>query len=172
MEKSPEKKATKVEKKVEKKPIISKKYLTPVGNKIQPIYELYYDEKSRKELVKKVGEQDIDDFIQKSSNATDMAYLIREAQRTGQYPIDENAKYGVDMTLMPTNIHELYKTTSDINKRFEGLDPKVQAAFGSAQAYKDAVLNGSAEKLIEQHFIKLAQDEAKKAIEKEKEGKE
>lgn len=147
--------------------LLSKGYITPVGNKIQPIYELEYDEKEKRELVKKTGEQDIDDFIQKSASSTDMAFLQREAIRTGQYPVDPRASYGVDMTLMPTNIHELFSTTSDINAHFSKLGEHAQKAFGTAEKYKEAVLNGSAEKILNQYFTKLAAEEAAKLKQKE-----
>lgn len=147
--------------------MLSKGYITPVGNKIQPIYELQYDEKVKKELVVKTGEQDIDDFIQKSASSTDMAFLQREAIRTGQYPVDPRATYGVDMTMMPSNIHELFNTTSDINSHFSKLGEHAQKAFGSAEAYKEAVLNGTAEKILNSYFSKLAAEEAKKIKETE-----
>lgn len=160
------------EKQVERKKVslLSEGYITPVGNKIQPIYELQYDEKAKCELVVQTGEQDIDDFIQKSASSTDMAFLQREAIRTGQYPADPRACYGVDMTLMPTNIHELFKSTSDINEHFSRLGEHAQKAFGSAENYKDAVLNGTAEKILNSYFSKLAAEEAKKI--KETESKE
>lgn len=156
-------------KKVVMPSLLSKGYLTPVGNKFQPIYELQYDEKAKKELVVMTGEQDIDDFIQKSASSTDMAFLQREAIRTGQYPADPRAQYGVDMTLMPTNIHELFNTTSDIQAHFDKLGEHAQKAFGSATAYKEAVLNGTAEKVLNNYFEKLAKEEAAKLIEKQKE---
>lgn len=148
--------------------LLSTGYATPVGDPMQPIYELQYDEEAKCELVKKVGEQDIDDFIQKSASSTDMAFLQREAIRTGQYPVDDRAQYGVDMTLMPRDIHELFATTKDINSHFSSLGEHAQKAFGSPEAYKEAVLNGTAEKILNAYFAKLAKEEAEKIKETQK----
>lgn len=151
--------------------LLTKKYMTPVGNKIMPIYELQYDEKIRKDLVVKTGEQDIDDFIQKSQSSTDMAFLQREAIRTGQYPVDPTAQYGVDMTLMPSNIHELYRITKDINTHFNSLGEHAQKCFGTAEAYKNAVLDGTAEAKLNAYFLKLQKEEAAKLAKNEKQEK-
>lgn len=145
-------------------PLVSKGYSTPVGNKIQPIYKMVFDEKLRKDVVKVVGEQDIDDFIQKSSSSTDIAFLQREAIRTGQYPADPRAVYGVDMTLMPTNIHELYKSVNDIDSHFLKLPADVQAMFGSAENYKNAVLDGNAEAVIRAGYEQLANQAASQVV--------
>lgn len=171
MPQSQEKQVKQEELSAKPRSLLSSGFITPVGNKIQPIYALQYDEKEKKELVVMTGEQDIDDFIQKSSSSTDMAFLQREAIRTGQYPVDSRASYGVDMTLMPSNIHELFNTTSDINTHFSKLGEHAQKAFGSADAYKDAVLNGTAEKILNSYFAKLAAEEAKKLKETDKEDK-
>ena len=150
--------------------LLSKEFITPVGSKIQVTYELQYDEKRRCELVVPVGEEDIDKFIQASASSTDMAFLVREAQRTGQYPIDARAQYGVDMTLMPNNIHELYNTTAHINDAFEKLGEQGKQAFGSVDNYKEAIINGTAEKILYAHYKKLADLEIEKAKKTEKDG--
>ena len=158
--------------KKEKPSILTNKYLTPVGNKMQPEYELQYDEKLRKELVVKVGEVDIDDQIQKSAHMTDFAFLQREAIRTGQYPTGDENSYGVDMTLLPTNIHELHKFSQDYKAAYDRLGEHGKKAFGSVQGYKDAILNGSAETILNNYFLKLSKEEIEKAKPKkqEKEG--
>lgn len=158
--------------KKEKPSILTKKYLTPVGNKMQPEYELQYDEKLRKDLVVKVGEVDIDDQIQKSAHMTDFAFLQREAIRTGQYPTGDENSYGVDMTLLPSNIHELHKFSQDYKAAYDRLGEHGKKAFGSVQGYKDAILNGSAETILNNYFLKLSKEEIEKAKPKkqEKEG--
>lgn len=155
--------------KKEKPSILTKKYLTPVGNKMQPEYELQYDEKLRKDLVVKVGEVDIDDQIQKSAHMTDFAFLQREAIRTGQYPSGDENSYGVDMTLLPTNIHELHKFSQDYKAAYDRLGEHGKKAFGSVQGYKDAILNGSAETILNNYFLKLSKEEIEKAKPKKQE---
>lgn len=156
--------------KKEKPSILSKKYLTPVGNKMQPQYELQYDEKLRKDLVVQVGEVDIDDQIQKSAHMTDFAFLQREAIRTGQYPVAPDDAYGVDMTLLPTNIHELHKFSQDYKAAYDRLGEHGKKAFGSVQGYKDAILNGSAETILNNYFLKLSKEEFEKAKKEKEEG--
>ena len=132
--------------------LVDDKYLTPVGTPITPIYKRVYDEEKKCEIVKKVDEFDIDEFIQKSSNMTDLAMLKRQMERTGEIPLDPNAQYGVDMTQFPETIHDVYRAANTIDEHFKTLDPVVQEAFGSSSVYRSHVLDGTAQEYLNNYF--------------------
>ena len=89
---------------------------TPAGCSIAPVYKRVYDEDLDRNIVKKVDETNITEFIQGSRSQTDLAILKKRFIELGEIPsVDPNMQYGVDNTILASDIHSLYNMVNDVN---------------------------------------------------------
>lgn len=114
------------------------------GNPIADVYKRVYDEELHRTVVKKVDETNLYEFIQASKSTTDLATLQKRFLELGEIPGGELGwQEQVDMTVMPSNIHEVYAMTSDIDAAFKRLPESVQNLFGDKDAYMKALIDGT-----------------------------
>lgn len=115
---------------------------TPPGCSIAPVYKRVYDEQLDRNIVKKVDETNITEFIQASKSQTDLATLQKRFIELGEIPnVNPNMVYSD--TVMPSDIHGLYNMVNDVNGSFNKLPESVQAVFGDAQGYLKSIMDGS-----------------------------
>lgn len=133
---------------------------TNAGCKLAPVYKRVYDEKLDRNIVKKVDETNIYEFIQASKSSTDLATLQKRFMELGEIPAVDPTLTSVDTTVLPSDIHSLYNMVNDVNGNFARLPESVQEVFGSSQAYLQAILDGSYEKKLAAAFAPK-QDTAK-----------
>lgn len=123
---------------------MSKFLFTPSGEKtFKSIAREFNKEKDCYEIVVK-NEIDIQEEIQRSSNATDLAILKRKYQLTGEIPA-QTGGYGdveQDLTMLPDNIHDLYKARNKLQARFEQLDPELIRAYGDFDNFVTSIYRG------------------------------
>lgn len=160
-----------VEVKEEKFSPIKKKYITPCGQRMQPTYKKVYNEKLKREVVVRGEDMDIYEFIQMSASNSDIEMFKREALKTGiEANVLPGAVYGVDTSMFPKDIHQLYRLANNSSEIFNGFDEQTKAAFKDVSDFNKCVLDGSAQERIRSHFSKLAEEAVNKAKLKEKEG--
>lgn len=151
---------------------ISKKYMTPAGKKLQPVYKREYSEKFKKNIVVKSGEQDIYEFIQASASSTDLEILKREAVSSGiEANVLPNAVYGIDTSIYPKNIHDLYRLSNNAKAIYDKYDDDTKAAFIDVNDFTESVVKGNAQTRIINYYKKIAEAKAAAIAEAEK-GKE
>ena len=114
------------------------------GNPIADVYKRVYDEDLHRTVVKKVDETNLYEFIQASKSTTDLATLQKRFLELGEIPGEELGwQEAVDMTVMPSNIHEVYAMTNDIDNAFKKLPESVQKLFGDKDTYMKALIDGT-----------------------------
>lgn len=114
------------------------------GRRKSPVYKRVYDAASDSFVVKKVDEFDIYEFIQASKSSTDLALLQKQYEALGEIPgIEIGWEEAPDQTLMPSNIHEVYDLTQNVDKAFKKLPVSVQQIFGDKDKYLASLLDGS-----------------------------
>ena len=127
---------------------------TPAGcNKIKSIAREFNKEKDCYEIVVK-NEIDIQEEIQRSSNATDLALLRRKYQLTGEIPANTGG-YGdieQDLTMLPDNIHELYKARNKLQERFNKLDPELVRAYGDFDNFVSSIYKGKIPAEVQDYY--------------------
>lgn len=115
---------------------------TNPGRDIAPVYKRIYVPELDKNLVRKVDETNLFEFIQASKSQTDLATLQKRFIELGEIPaVDPTMTYSD--AVMPSDIHSLYNMVNDVNGSFQKLPESVQAVFGDAQSYLNAILDGS-----------------------------
>lgn len=125
--------------------IIDPKFITPSGSKMAMRYKREYSEELKREIVVEAGEIDFYEFIQASSNGTDLELLKRQAKASGVAPeVLPSAQFGVDTRLFPKDIHELYRLANNATEIFNGLSDVEKAAFKNNKDFIEATLNGTA----------------------------
>lgn len=126
---------------------------TNPGKSLAPVYKRVYDEELDKNIVKKVDETNLTEFIQASKSQTDLATLQKRFIELGEIPsVDPTLTNGVDTTVMPSDIHSLYNMVNDVDGNFKKLPEPVRQVFGTSQAYLNAILDGSYEKKLAEAF--------------------
>ena len=139
----------------EKKNTLDGVVCTPRGSSIAPVYKRVYDKDLDRNIVKKVDETNLTEFIQASRNQTDLATLQKRFIELGEIPsVDPNMQTGVDTTILPSDIHSLYNMVNDVNGNFAKLPEFVRNVFGSANVYLQAILDGSYNKKLADAFSK------------------
>ena len=124
---------------------------TNPGNPIAPVYKRVYVEKLDANLVRKVDETNLFEFIQASKSQTDLATLQKRFIELGEIPnVNPNMTYSD--TVMPSDIHSLYNMVNDVNGSFNQLPESVKAVFGDSQAYLAAILDGSYQSKLAEAF--------------------
>jgi len=114
------------------------------GKPTAPVYKRVYDEALGKNVVKKVDETNLYEFIQASKSSTDLATLQKRFLELGEIPGGQLGWQGdIDLTTMPQNIHEVYNMTSDIDAAFNKLPESVQKIFGNKDAYMKSLIDGT-----------------------------
>jgi hypothetical protein len=134
------------------------------GSPIVKVKKRIFDEKLKRGVVKETGETvNLYEQIKASDCLTDMALLRKEKMRTGQIPVvDSRFINGVDFSVYPDNIHEVYKVHSQVAERFASLSPEVQKAFNkSVDVFYSACMEGTAKNKITTHYQKLSAEAAK-----------
>lgn len=129
------------------------------GSRYVDIKKRVYDEKLKTHIVIKTGEKvDLSEQIKASDCLTDMALLKREKMRTGQIPnVNPNIVSGVDLSIFPDSIHDVYRVHSEVNAKFNALSPEVRNAFGnSVDNFYTACMDGTAKLKISKHFESLS----------------
>lgn len=116
---------------------------TPCGNSIAPVYKRVYVKDVDKNLVRKVDETDIHEFIQASKATTDLAILQKRFLELGEIPQVDPTLGSNDLTQFPSDIHGVYNMVNDVAGNFAKLPQSVQKIFGTKEAYLDALLKGT-----------------------------
>lgn len=124
------------------------------GSAMAPVYKRVYNKKLDRNLVTKVDETDLNEFIQASASQTDLALLQKRFVELGEIPQNPNLIPGIDTTQMPSDIHGVYDMVNDVDSNFNRLPKSIQDVFGSSQAYLTALLNGSYQATIVKAFSK------------------
>ena len=159
MMKTNEGQANENKKAAEKKSTLTGVVCTPAGNSIAPVYKRVFDDKLNRNVVKKVDTTNITEFIQASKSSTDLAALQKRFIALGEIPnVDPNSQFGVDQTILPSDIHQLYQMVNDINSNYNKLPESVQKVFGNAKAYGDAILNGTAGTMLANAFAQKPEE--------------
>lgn len=149
----------------EKKSTLSGVVCTPAGSHIAPVYKRVYDKELDKAIVKKVDETNLFEFIQASKSSTDLALLQKRFIELGEIPAsDPNMQFGVDNTILPSDIHSLYNMVNDVNTNYNKLPSEVQKVFGNSQDYLKAVLDGTASTILANAFAPKPSTEEKKEV--------
>lgn len=149
---------------------VSPGYINNPGNPIVPRLKRVYNETLKKEVVQKIGELDLYEDIQASSNATDMELLKRQAMLDGS-PIDPSGVgYGVNFSGLPEDIHQAYKIANDVEGQFSKLPEDLQKELfgGSSDKFVNAVIANKFDELVGSYY----QEKAKAALEAAKKGEE
>ena len=116
---------------------------TPCGSDIAPVYKRVYDKEVGKNIVKKVDDFNLFEFIQASRSSTDLALLEKRYLELGEIPNADPTAAGVDFAVMPSNIHEVYDMVNDVDGNFKKLPKCVQDIFGTSQAYFKSLMDGT-----------------------------
>lgn len=112
------------------------------GCDIAPVYKRVYNKELDANIVEKVDETNLFEFIQASKSQTDLATLQKRFIELGEIPnVDPTMTYSD--AVMPSDIHSLYNMVNDVNGSFNKLPESVQAVFGDSQGYLQAILDGS-----------------------------
>ena len=133
------------------KSIFVKSFSTPCGNRIAPIIENKYNDNLKKEVATKTGEFDLYEEIQASSNGTEIEMLKAQARRSGiSVENDPDLVSGFNQSLVPTDIHDAMKISSNVQGAFRRLPEELQNELfgGNANDYLNAVLDGSVSQKI------------------------
>ena len=121
------------------------------GNPIAPVYKRVHIKELDANLVTKVDETNLFEFIQASKSQTDLATLQKRFIELGEIPnVNPNMVYSD--TVMPSDIHSLYNMVNDVNGSFNQLPESVKAVFGDSQAYLAAILDGSYQNKLAEAF--------------------
>lgn len=114
------------------------------GSPIADVWTRVYDDNARRYFVKKTGQINLDETIQESKNAADIAILKKQYELTGQIPqSDPSLINGADLVGVPQNIHELYDFYNHAEDKFNSLPEGLRKAFGGVQGFINAINGGT-----------------------------
>ena len=136
------------ERQINKKGQVSENTLSGVvccnsGCAIAPVFKRIYVKELDKNVVRKVDETNIFEFIQASKSITDLAVLQKRFLELGEIPSD-NLNYGSnDLTVFPSDIHGVYQMVNDVAANFNKLPQSIQDIFGNKDNYLKSILDGS-----------------------------
>lgn len=137
--------------------LVNDKMMTSVGDKMTKRFKRVYDEKLDKKVVKCVETFDIDEFIQSSSNATDLAILKRRYIELGEIPnVDGSQPVYGDLTILPENVHELYHLEDTAEKTFASLPDQYKGAFANSSDFLNHVLKKDYVQVINKYIAAQA----------------
>lgn len=144
---------------------------TPLGDAKMPSLERVFNKESEKYEIVVKSEIDIQEELQRSSNSYDLAMLKAKYKLTGELPPDTGGYGDVDqdLTMFPDNIHELYKVRNKLQTYFEGLDPKLQATYGSFENYVTSIYSGQIPQATKDYYAALATEKELEALKQAKE---
>ena len=101
------------------------------GSSIADVWTRVWDDDLKRFIVKKTGQLPLDETIQESKNAADIAILKKQFEMTGQIPVaDPTLLNGIDLVGVPQNIHELYDFYNHAEAKFKTLPEDLQKALG------------------------------------------
>lgn len=127
---------------------------TPKGDDVYySLKKEYNPETQRDEIVKK-SKISITEELQRSSNSYDLALLKKKYKMTGELPPDVGG-YGdtdIDLTIFPDDIHGLYKARNQLQDKFNQLDPKLIAAYGSFENFVSSVYRGQVPESVQEYY--------------------
>lgn len=100
--------------------------------------------------LKKVGEHDLNDFIQQPLDGTLVYNLLDRFAKTEDPSIFNRASgFYADITSMPTNLMEAQNMLLNIDKKFASLSSEIKEKFdNNSHKFAQAVLDGSIEKIL------------------------
>lgn len=116
---------------------------TEPGSHIAPVYKRVFNTELNRNVVTKVDETDIFEFIQASKSTNDLAILQQRFIALGEIPCVDPTLGSNDLTQFPSDIHGVYDMVNSVDKNFKMLPDSIQAIFGTSQAYMEALLNGT-----------------------------
>lgn len=149
----------------EKKSTLDGVICTSAGSQFTPVYKRIYDKELDRKIVKKVDETNLYEFIQASKSMTDLATLQKRFIELGEIPdVNPNLQHGVDTTLLPGDIHQLYSMVNDVNGNFNKLPDSVKAVFGTSQDYLSAILDGSYQNKLAAAFMPKTDNKEKEEV--------
>lgn len=141
---------------------------TSAGNPITPVYKRVYDDKKKRMVVKKVKEINIDEFIQSSSNSTDLALLKRRYIELGEIPaVNPGAPTYADLSTLPDNVHELYHLENLAQEKYDALPDAVKSLYNGSADWLNVVLQGNWENDAQKRFAALSKNKVKEKKEGE-----
>lgn len=143
---------------------VSQGFITPSGSKMAMRYKREYSPKLKREIVVEAGEIDFYEFIQASSNGTDLELLKRQAKQTGIAPeVLPSAQFGVDTRVFPKDIHELYRLANNATDIFNNLTDDEKSAFKGPEDFIESTLKGTAKDILSAHYKKIVDEKLKAA---------
>lgn len=126
------------------------------GSPIADVWTRVYDESARRYFVKKTGQINLDETIQESKNASDIAILKKQYELTGQIPqSDPTLINGADLVGVPQNIHELYDFYNHAEDKFNSLPEDLRKAFGGVQGFIKAINGGNVQDVYNRYIQSL-----------------
>ena len=130
---------------------------TNPGSHKSPVYKRIFVKESNANLVQKVDETDLFEFIQASKSQTDIALLEKRYLELGEIPsVDPN--YGAhDLSQFPDDIHGVYDLVNNVDANYNKLPQSVKDVFGSRDAYLKALMDGTYQATLVNAFTKAAQ---------------
>lgn len=138
------------------------------GDRIAPVYKRVYDKDYDSTLVKQVDTFDIEEFIQSSKSSTDLAVLQKRFIELGEIPAVDANMGSNDLTVYPSNIHEVYDMVNDVASNFAKLPQSIQAIFGTKEAYMKALLDGTYQATLINAINQIPKEEQQPAPEGDK----
>lgn len=116
---------------------------TPCGSRFAPVFKRVYDNDLDRNVVKKVDETNLYEFIQASRSTTDLAVLQKRFMELGEIPVADPSYGSHDLTKYPSNIHEVYAMVNDVDTSWNSLPESIRNIFGSKDTYLKSVLDGT-----------------------------
>ena len=101
------------------------------GSRIQPTFADSIDEVTGVATVIKVGETDLDEYIQSFRDTTDIYKILdRLTLSGGALPsVPDNAF--ADLSSLPTNVHEALKLVNSAKLTFDSLSPEIRKEYSN-----------------------------------------
>lgn len=148
-------------------------YHSEVGDGTETKWEYITDEKGER-VRKAAGKVNVYEMIQAALPSTDInSILIRVANGESNLLNVPNLGF-IDTSALPLDENQRIEMVSKAKESFEGLDPKIKAAFGNSfgKFYK-AVADGVADEAIKRALKKTSEAvKAEEKVEVKKEGEE
>ncbi len=114
----------------------------PIGSGYDPVYEERIVEGKRK-LVK-VGENPLNEFVQKSLAETQIYNILRKFENGNVEILNKTVGQFMDVTGMPTSLAEAQNQIIRVNKYFDSLPLDVREKFGhNPNVFLEKVFDGS-----------------------------
>lgn len=150
-------------------------FRSPSGDKIQPKYGMKFDLDQKKEIPAIVGEQPWYDMIQSYKEGTELKSVIAMI-KNGSIPQSQIDNYigqlkedsFIDVSGLPSSFVEVSALNTKLKETYNSLPADIKSLFGNDIArMSGAVLDGSFNKVLTDHFVALKSSRIKSSENKE-----